>query len=367
MYYTFLTLLGIAAGYAVTKVACSVAVFPGQLFAKPRDLRNYRSDYSEQVLTFSEEETSQRRILQSVKIEPANKTGNVIIIFNGQNATFRNEKKLRTYCQLAQDTGHTVIGFDYSGTATFRISTWSHHALVSDGLHLVLKVAKEMPENGVLILKGNSLGGAIATKVAKRCHDPDINIKAYLWNGRSFKSVSAAAAGHIRTLHRSGHYENSGTRLVSKVLQPIFSFILNCTQFEIDAAKDYKKIPVGYKNYYMVRSDAKNRLDKKDDVIIPYCAALEADKKIKKEIKTSIKNGDKAAPGDIAYYRARRKVVSKQDKNAHATPENELFCRNDSSLSAYKLFCQFSTEYVKPQETRASVHSLQASYELRTI
>lgn len=351
MYYGLLALSGAAVSYFVAKVVSSIAVFPGQLFAKPKSMQHFQSVHPGHTLTFSEERTNQNRILQTVKIEPANTTGSVIIIFNGQNATFRNEKKLSTYCQLAKDTGHTVIGFDYGGTGTRRISTWTHHALVNDGLYLARKFTKNMSENGALILKGNSLGGAIATKVVKRCHDPDVNIKAYLWNGRSFQSTSAAAAGHIRTLQRSGHYENKLTSMIYKGSQHVFSFILRLTQFEIDAAEDYKKIPTAYKNYYIVRSNKQGRSKNKDDVMIPHCATFEVDSEIKIDAKDTIARGDKTEPSDIAYYRERRKVISKQPENAHATPETELFCRKEINLSAYKLFCAFSTEYIKKHET----------------
>lgn len=345
MYYIFLVLSGAAVFYASVKAICAIGVFPGQLFAKPKNMKNFKSDAPGQTLTFSKETTSQNRILHSVRIEPENKTGSVIIIFNGLNATFRNEKKLRTYCQLAKDTGHTVIGFDYGGTGMHRISTWSHYPLVNDGWHMVLKVAKEMPDHGNLILKGNSLGGAIATKVAKRCHN--INIKAYLWNGRSFKSVSATIAGYIRTFRRSGYYKNRLTKLISAVCLPFISLILRLTKCEIDVAEDYKNIPAAYKNYYIVRSDKNGRLTKKDDVMIPHCATFESDEEIKKNVKNVIKTGNIDDPNHLAYYYERRKVISELPGNAHATPENELFCRKDTSLSAYYLFCKFSTEYIE--------------------
>ncbi|STX55472.1 sidB homolog, substrate of the Dot/Icm system [Legionella beliardensis] len=309
--YVFLGVATVVATYIAAKLIGSIAIFPGQIFANVQDLKNIKFDEGLDV-SFSEEKTKDNRILQTVKITPPNPLGDVIIIFNGQNATFRNEKKLKTYCQLAKDTKHTVIGFDYGGTGLKRITTWSSQALINDGFHLALQVSKTMGKNNALILKGNSLGGAIATKVAKRCHDS--KIKAYLWNGRSFKSASAVIAGQIQTLHLSGHYENTLTKKLSSMTQPIASLLLRLTQFEMNVSEDYKNISSEYKNYYIVRSNMKQRQVKKDDVMIPHWATLESDCVIKEDAKKTIVIGNKFAPTDIAYFRSRRKITSESSK-----------------------------------------------------
>jgi hypothetical protein len=55
-------------------------------------LKNIQPDEKGLDLFFSEEKTEDNRTLHTVKITPIKPSGNVIIIFNGQNATFRNEK-----------------------------------------------------------------------------------------------------------------------------------------------------------------------------------------------------------------------------------------------------------------------------------
>lgn len=343
--YVFLGVAAVVATYIAAKLIGSIAIFPGQIFANIQDLKNIQPDEEGLELSFSQEKTKDNRLLQTVKITPPEPSGNVIIIFNGQNATFRNEKKLKTYCQLAKDTRHTVIGFDYGGTGLKRITTWSSQALVNDGFHLALQSFETIDKNNALILKGNSLGGAIATKVAKRCHDS--GIKVYLWNGRSFKSASSVIAGQIQTLHLSGHYENTLTKKLATMAQPIVSLLLRLTQFEINVSEDYKNIPSEYKNYYIVRSNTKQRMIKKDDAMIPYCATLESDSVIKADANKTIATGNKFESTDIAYFRSRRKVTSNSSKNAHPIPETELFCRNDMEVSAYDLFRFFSKGYVE--------------------
>lgn len=343
--YILLVVAGVTATYIAAKIISSIAIFPGQLFARVQNIKNFKPDQEGLHLSFSEEKTKDNRTVQTVTITPLKPSGNVIIIFNGQNATFRNEKKIKTYCQLANDTGHIVIGFDYSGTGLKRITTWSSQALVNDGFHVALQAQELMGKHNALILKGNSLGGGIATKVARQCHDAGIG--AYLWNGRSFKSVASVIIGQIRTLHISGHYENIITKQLSTMAQPIISTWLYLTQFEIDVTDDYKSIPSEYKNYYIVRSNKNHRLAKKDDVMIPHCATLESDSVIKEDVKKIIATGCVLEPTDIAYFRSRRKVTSKLSKNAHPMPETELFCRNDMEMSSYDLFRFFSKEYVE--------------------
>jgi len=331
--------------YIAAKLISSIAIFPGQIFANIEDLQKFQPDEERLTLSFSEEKTKNNRVLHTVEITPTKPSGNIIIIFNGQNATFRNKKKLRTYCQLAKDTQNTVVGFDYGGTGLKRITTWSSQTLINDGFHLALKASKKISENNVLILKGNSIGGAIATKVAKRCHD--LGIKVYLWSGRSFKSTSAVIAGQFQTLHLSGHFERPLTKTLSSMIQPMASRLLRLTQFEIDVSEDYKNIPPEYKNYYIVRSNVRQRPVKNDDVMIPHCATLESDCFIRNDAKKTTTDGDTVAPTDIAYFSNRRKVTSMSSENAHSKPETELFCRKDPAISAYKLFCIFSTDYIK--------------------
>lgn len=339
-----LVLVGITISYITAKLIISIAIFPGQIFANVRDLKYIQDDDEPLDIIFSKEKTRDNRILQTVKITPSNPSGNVILIFNGQNATFRNERKLKTYLQLARDTKHTVVGFDYGGTGLRKITTWSSQALVNDGLHLALQLSETIEKNNALILKGNSLGGAIATKVAKLCHDS--GIKVYLWNGRSFKSISSVIAGQIQTLHISGHYENALTKMLSSLAQPITSLFLGLTQFEINVAEDYKNIPSEYKNFYIVRSDVKQRQIKKDDAMIPHCATLESDPVIKEETNQTVIMGNKSSPTDIAFFQSRRKVTSESKGNAHPMPETKLFCRNDMAVSVNDLFVFFSKVYV---------------------
>lgn len=361
------TLLGSSLVYAGYKSICSLCVFPGQFFAKTLPLNNLESDFTDANVQFSEEKVGLFKTIKTVVIEPHIRTGNVILIFNGQNATFRSQNKINTYHKLAVDTQSKIIGFDYAGTGTKRIVAWDQNSLVQDGFYLAKKAWETMPKNGILILKGNSLGGAIAIKVAKLCHDN--NIKAYVWSGRSFRSTSAVAAEHLRIwlYHRFGN--RSITQFIANKAETLISAALKFGQFEIDVSEDYKMIPDPYKNYYLVRSHKSERTHKWDDTIIPYGSSLESDSEIKNKIKQSLDKRKRYTPTSIDFYRNNRKMtLTQSQQNAHGLPETRLFARDSISLSAYALFCKFATEYVTAHHSSMTEnHDRTASSSLRHV
>lgn len=336
-------------------------MFPGQLFAKTQTLDDSLLDDKEFDITLFKETTKSQRTINAIKIVNS-ESDKTIVIFNGQNATIKNNTKIQTYKQLAKDSGCTVIGFDYAGTGLKRITTWSSDALVDDGLHLVQSVFNNLEKKGPIILKGNSLGGAISTRVARLCHEQSMPV--YLGDGRSFKSTSDVIAGYVQTLRISGHYANRVTKTLALIIKPIVSVFLKINQFEINVIEDYKAIPDAYKYYYIVRSDKKERLFKKDDMTIPHCATFESEPEIKQSIKKSLETKAELTPTDIEYYWKHRKVTSELPDNAHATPENVLFCRNDRTMSAYALFCLFAKDYVNEDfvKTKQSSEAMQGKY-----
>lgn len=128
--------------YGTLKVLCSVLIYPAQfLKIKELDLQSIRNENLDLTIVTADEITTHNRKLKTITIQPYNdKSKGIIIVFNGQRATIRDEKKFKTYCQLARDTGYMVVGFDYGGTGLRRISTWSIRELVDDGLYLTKKI-----------------------------------------------------------------------------------------------------------------------------------------------------------------------------------------------------------------------------------
>jgi hypothetical protein len=330
--------------YGVIKVTFSVSIHAAQLRKiNHLELDNIRKNFPNLNIETPEYTTKLNRVLKTVIIERRNQPSQgTIIIFHGQNATFRSEKKLATFCQLAIDTGYRVVGFDYGGTGLRRVTTWSYLNLVDDGYFIAEKMASLYGKES-LIFKCSSLGGFIGTLVARECHDN--GIPAFLWNGRSGKGIADVIAAQIRTLHLSGHYENNATILLSKILRPFISLLLLIANWNIEVTNEYKSLPKSHKNFYVIRSPKNARAGKKDDSVIPYCASLGKDKEIKQTIKKQIREGDINNKEDIAFY-----VKNRKFSGAHGTPEIYLYGRDKSNSSAYEFFCLFATSYVKKVE-----------------
>jgi len=336
--------------YAINKTFFSALVNPLQLVKLPPriDLEAIRQDFPHLSINFADEKTDKNRNLITVTVKHPHSCG-TILVCNGQSATIREDIKIRSYCKIAAETGYNVLGFDYAGTGNRKITSWSYRDLVHDGVFLAQKITKELSGSESLIIKGNSLGGAIAILVTKFCHD--IGILAYLWSGKSFASTSSVLTGQLRTLKKSGHYETPTTIVISNMAKPLFSGMLLAANFEMDIASAYQSIPDNYKNYFVIRSARMDRANKKDDAMIPYCASLEGNAEIKLAAKLSIKNENKNDPQKIDYYRARRKCFAESAENAHGFPDEELFCRTLPNLTVNQLFCLFATQYIPSHKT----------------
>jgi hypothetical protein len=220
-------------------------------------------------------------------------------------------------------------------------------------MFLAEKIAKSLPKSAALILKGNSLGGAIATKVARLCHAK--GILAFLYNGRSFTSTSNVLAGYLQTLKLSGHYQTRITKSLANFMRPILAFILKIEDWEIEAAGDYKEIPEKYKCYYVIRSPKENRGKNKDDSIIPYISTFENDQQIKQTTKKLTGLWGARNMYQKSFYLLRRKCYPHMQKEAHSIAEVNLSCRKDPSLNVHQLFCLFAKYYVYAHRPRNDV------------
>lgn len=349
---------------AAARAAVSVAIFPAQRIKKVTSLNidELSNDYPNFTFEPTFEKTSLNRTISTITIKSklcADKANGTILIFNGQNATWQDRKKIGVYCKLAEDTGYTIIGFDYAGTGERKITTNYYKPLVDDGKTLAKQIICHNNRHHKLILKGNSLGGAIATLVAADCHRQGERV--YLWNGRSFSRASEIPAGYLRTLFLSGFYENKFTVFISNMSKPLFRKSLKALDWEIDAASAYLAIPVAFKNFTFVRSTKQDRLSKKDDKIVPTVASLNSNHAIRLEVKRSINDNYLLIndPNSICFYQHRRKSSANTPGNAHGKPETELYCRHDDkNRSVYDVFCLFATKYVNAHHENMIVNDI---------
>lgn len=181
----------------------------------------------------------------------------------------------------AQVLNCTVIGFDYRGVMNSTGCPQQSNDLVTDGVAQIQRLldAGANPEN--ITLKGHSLGGGIATLVAKHFHD--LGIKVNLFNDRSFSSLANLAIGHVRTKQpdaslRTAHDEKLSYKILGHLARPIIMLSLALTKWEINAAHAYHSIPDTHKAYLFVRSSKEQRrgaaFKPKDDAVITHYGAL---------------------------------------------------------------------------------------------
>lgn len=99
--------------------------------------------------------------------------------------------------------------------------------LVDDAVAFARHMKQQYP-NANITLYGHSMGGAIATKAAKKMYDA--GEKVFLVNDRSFSTLAAASADYS-----------------FRILQPIISLFLWLTRYDLDVVEDYRAIPAELK------------------------------------------------------------------------------------------------------------------------
>ncbi len=183
-----------------------------------------------------------------------------------------------------------VIGFNYRGVIKSKRSPRSKEDLITDGIAQVQRLLQEgvSPQN--IILKGHSLGGAIATLVAHHFHQHGQPIN--IFNDRSFSSITNYIVGNIRaTKHpeawghpRIGHKETWGGKLLGYLAKPFVKFGVSLVKWEFNSGKAFRAIPLAYKDYLVVRTKYQDRTDDhQDDGVVVHYASIHAALKDKRK------------------------------------------------------------------------------------
>jgi pimeloyl-ACP methyl ester carboxylesterase len=168
-----------------------------------------------------------------------------------------------------------TIAFSYRGVGFSTGKATSFEDLVTDGIAQVQRLLDKniLPEN--IMLNGQSMGGSVATLVAKYFHDRGQRV--YLYNDRSFSSFTNVAVGQIRTFCCCGPDEYFLLKCIGWIFKPIIYGFLWLSKWEVDAAGAYQSIPDAYKKYTVIRSPRELRNSRnncKDDSWIPHYASL---------------------------------------------------------------------------------------------
>jgi pimeloyl-ACP methyl ester carboxylesterase len=140
-----------------------------------------------------------------------------------------------------------LLTFNYRGVCRSTGEARNIHDLFRDGISQVENLLKRGVDPRRIIIRGFSLGGAIATKVVHHFHKR--GKKLYLFSDRSFSRVSDVASAWYGSMLRS-----------------FFSDALHRFKWEFDAARLYAQLPAGFKSHINLGGD--------DDDVIPFKASL---------------------------------------------------------------------------------------------
>lgn len=272
-------------------------------------------------------------VLDTTEIRQKNKdpkNQKYIIRFLG-NAQAHNQS-MDEFLADAERLNCNVVAFDYRGVARSQGFVSSKDKLVIDGIAQVQRLL----DNGVkpqnITLEGHSLGGAVATLVAK--HFYDHGIKLYLFNGRSFSTLTNAACGLVEI--RAGRVASALSYLVIKPT-------LELAGWEMDAASAFKALPAQNKDYVVAKAskavikERREQLSKEgvtslesfgEDGIIHHRASLHA----------ALKEERQQEKKEIEDFLKKENVVLPQDKlkaikNRHKMHADLVYSQNEKQIA----------------------------------
>lgn len=242
--------------------------------------------------------THDNALLDTIEIKPLNPSDIYIIKFNGNGGQYTD--LLKEYAHDAQKLNATVIGFNYRGVGYSSPHPDNYQDLITDGIAQVQRLLDSGVASNHILLDGHSLGGSIATMVAKHFHDK--NLPVYLWNDRSFSTLSRAAAGIVTP---------SSIQFSEDVVASSSYVGLSSTGWSVDAGSAYRQLSPQYKGYMFVSK-------KTGDGVISHNASLH--KAVKsQERNEQINTGHKMTANQGAGHNlSRHHLFSKTGKTAQA-------------------------------------------------
>lgn len=203
--------------------------------------------------------------LQSIEISP-NDEGDVsvaekkyIIKFMGNWGLIQEGVNLDAFATDAAFLHANVVAFNYRGVGQSERKPLAYQDLITDGIAQVQRILDSGVDSKHILLDGRSLGGSVATVVAAHFHGQGAPM--YLWNDRSFSSLTKAVAGKL--LPEAGALKDMGEWVASGILYTSGWFV--------DVAHIYQSLPKEYKGYMFVAEASEQS---KGDGTIAHMASL---------------------------------------------------------------------------------------------
>ena len=263
--------------------------------------------------------------LDSIEIKPQDEASKplseqyYIVKFNGNGMQYQDA--LINYANDANRLNVSVIGFNYRGVGNSKKSPGTFQDLVTDGIAQVQRLLDKGVNSRKITLDGLSLGGGVATLVAAHFHK--IGQPVYLWNDRSFASISKAAAGMVAP-ESDGIFGNA----CGSSLETSSWSLMAPAGWDADVAKAYNSIPAEYKGHMYVGKASERSVG---DGVIAHRASLH--KGVKPyEKRHGIKTGHKVYAQSMLFggghNMQRTALVSAEDPHLSGQDLFETFVRS---------------------------------------
>lgn len=304
-----------------------------------------------------------------------------VIHFNGNGSNPFDERMLNYLSHEANTLQCNIVAFNYRGVGKSTGNASSIDDLVTDGIAQVERLLARGANAEKIVLDGMSLGGGVATLVAKYFHDRGKPVK--LFNEQSFSNITNVVVGWIRQrsftgwinhIFREFRYvppdeEHLFGIILGYILKPLIKLVLCIVNWEIEAADAFKEIPDTHKEYLLLRTPKKYRnypsID--DPVMTPYStlhSALRTGRQITKmKMKISHAFGGETEE-ELERFKAHnraRKIYPKEERevNMHGCVKGAL--TNYEGMSGLEFFKRFYESGIGKPEAKASETYLEES------
>lgn len=244
-----------------------------------------------------------------------------IVKYNGNGMHYQD--RLEEFVRDANKLQSNIIGFNYRGVGNSVKQPETIQDLITDGIAQVQRLIDSGVDSKKITLDGISLGGGVATMVAHYFHKN--NQPVYLWNDRSFASLSKAAAGIFAPKSKG-----ISSAIATSSLEASACFVMVPAGWDVEVAKAYNEINPAYKSHMYI---AKKSEKSNGDGVVSHPASLHTGVK-PFEKKNNIHTG--------------KKVFATHEKlQGHNLPRTFLHSKENPELNGQDLFDNFVRSHRK--------------------